>query len=289
MRRCRRRASAWAYDEVGDRRDAVVAVRRHRCPAARWSEVRRTLPVRAGVIPCRPPRVARSRRKPTTAAGPVIGEVGAFRRHRADALDAAGVLGRYRTGVATARGLSTRRNPGVWRHGDWVEDRSRRPRASSTAAATPTSIVAVHGWGRRSSTAWSRDFPESPTRSSSIRRRRAPRAGYCSSSVARTVASLGRGGRAEVLLRRIEVRALAPSRARRDPGGGGGATNTERQEVRGAGQAGARRDAGRAGGVGRSVAGPLVDGAVRRDGAPVLALSRRVAAGRCIVDARRCG
>ena len=50
----------------------------------------------------------------------LTGKVGELVVHRADAVNARLILGRPRTGHGTAARTSST-NPGVWRHGDWIE------------------------------------------------------------------------------------------------------------------------------------------------------------------------
>ena len=116
--------------------------------APRSSGRARWCPVRAGEIPC---RCWAPRWRPSTPTGqPVVGAAGRAGGHRADALDARGVLGRRRR-LALPRRLLRATYPGVWRHGDWITI-TERGRASSPAAPTPRSTAAACAWARASST-----------------------------------------------------------------------------------------------------------------------------------------
>ena len=196
-----------------------------------------TLPVRAGVIPCRLLGCAvdglRRRRPAADRRGRRAGD------HRADAVDAGRVLERPGRRAA-ARGLLRRltRACGATATGSRS---TRTARASSTAARTRPSTAAACGWARPSSTGSSRSCPaiaDSLVIDTSARRRRE---GRLLLYVVLDRRATALDDVRDELRAAIRAQPVAAPRPGRDRGHRRGAAHAQRQEVRGAGQAGAGR------------------------------------------------
>ena len=218
---------------MSPRHPGRLAERRH----GRLHRLPRAVPARAGLVRRDQLPDARREGRGVRRAGPTGHRArGRARHHRADAVDAGRVLGRRRR-VAPAARPTSRRIPGVWRHGDWLTITERGScivtgRSDATLKRGGVRIGTAEFYGHRGGAAGGRRQPRRPPRG---RRRRAGRAAAVRGAARRASRSTTalRGAIATAL----RERALAAPRARRDRRGAGDPADALGQEARGAGQA----------------------------------------------------